>query len=228
MNQNSLPKNPSLDLILDSYFNVNTIREEDEDEEQGELDNLYLGTPYNFLERLFLAYPFKNEDHLVDFGCGKGRVLFMAAHHHCPQVTGYENHEKRFITLSNNVKEYQKKARNHTRFNVFHLDVQKAEIPDDTNKFFFFEPFHLPIFEAVMHNIELSLSRRKRNVTLFVNLPDKPTLDYFDSLKGYSREIHIDSTLYGSGEALVTLPLYAIYANYSMMEVINPNFIFNL
>ncbi|MCI9448839.1 MAG: hypothetical protein HFE30_01110 [Clostridiales bacterium] len=63
------------------------------------LNHIYEVTAYSFIEYLFDRYPFMPEDHLVDFGCGKGRVMIMAAEYGCLNITGYEINKERFILL---------------------------------------------------------------------------------------------------------------------------------
>ena len=57
----------------------------------------YQPTSYSFLEYLFSKYPFTSCDHFVDFGCGKGRTLLMAAEYFCPLITGYEINNDIFV-----------------------------------------------------------------------------------------------------------------------------------
>ena len=223
----------TIEALYDAYFDINTQQEEgdniagaEQENAQDEIqDNIYEVTSYFFLERLFQTLPFSKEDHLVDFGCGKGRVLFMAAHYSCPHVTGYENNKARFEILTNNIRQYQGKHGEGTIFDVHNVDAQGAVIDDRANRFFFFEPFHLDIFDQVVKNIQDSLKRRQREVMLFLYLPHNSTLEYFDHIEGFKREIYVDSTLYHTDAALVTMPQFAFYANYSMVDSVDPGFL---
>ena len=213
----------TIDELYDSYLNINTLKDDDDDIKQNEEDNIYEVTSYFFLERLFMAFPFKEDDVLADFGCGKGRVLFMASHFSCKNLFGYENNQERFNTLQNNIEAFKKKHGDKSSFNIKLIDVQDVKIDDGINKFFFFEPFSLDIFKRVMANIKDSLKRKQREAAVFLYLPDESTLEYFDSLGFLSREIHSASLLYYQNEELVSVPQFAIYANYSMEKQVNPN-----
>ena len=218
----------NIESIYDNYLNISTITEEGDDTKDNVDYNIYEVTSYPFLERLFQTFPFKEGDHLVDFGCGKGRVLFMASKHSCAYVTGIENNEKRFDTLQNNVKLYQQKHGAKTFFDLQNIDAQSAVINDTANKFFFFEPFQIKIYEQVMENILISLEKAPRKVTIFLYLPQENTLRYFDDIQGFNKEVYVDSTLYHNNESLVTMPYFAFYCNYSMEDLVDSYFLFYL
>ena len=42
--------------------------------------NRYEATPYSALELLFKEYKVCDSDYIVDYGCGKGRLLFYINH----------------------------------------------------------------------------------------------------------------------------------------------------
>ena len=211
-----------IESFYDSHLNISTHRELGDDIKENENDNIYEATSYFFLERLFQVYPFAEGDHLVDFGCGKGRVLFMAAQHSCARVTGYENNLQRYDILRKNVDQYRQKHGSGTVFDIRHIDAQSAEIDDGANKFFFFEPFHLSIYKKVMRNISKSLAKKQRDVTIFLYLPHESTIEYFDTVAAFRKEIHVDSTLYYLNESLFTMPHFAFYANHSMVGSVDP------
>jgi len=213
------------DILFDTYLNVSTPIDANEDEEKGEDDNIYDATSYFFLERLFQTFPFKEEDHLVDFGCGKGRVLFMAAQYGCKEVTGLENSKYRYDILKTNVAQYQAKHGKETSFDIQHIDVREAVINDRANKLFFFDPFQLVIFDKVIKNITESLKRNQRDITIFLNLPQEETLEYLNNTGIFKNEIQVESSLYLSEDKLVTIPHYAFFANYSMAHIVDPNFL---
>jgi len=50
----------------------------------------YEPSPYSELIKVFTEFPFANNNHLLDYGCGKSRVLITAALFDCARVTGVE------------------------------------------------------------------------------------------------------------------------------------------
>jgi len=216
---------PEIESVYDAYLNVFTQIEEGDETSDKEIYNAYEATSYFFLERLFKAFPFAHDDHMVDFGCGKGRVLFMASQHSCKYATGYENNKNRFKILQKNVEQYRQKHGSRTRFDIYDENAQSAVVDDSANKFFFFEPFHLDIYARVMQNILKSIDRKQRDVTIFLYLPQESTLKYLDAIRGLHKEIYVDSTLYYHDDQLVTMPYFAFYSNYSMENMVDPYFL---
>jgi len=213
----------TVETLFDSYLNVHTRSEAGDDAKERASDNIYEATSYFYLERLFRAFPFEEGDHLIDFGCGKGRVLFMASLYSCGHVTGVENNEKRFSALGENVRSYQQKHGARTRFDIRNCDAQSAVIGDTANKFFFFEPFNTSVYAHVVRNILKSLERRPRDAAIILYLPEERTIKYLDTIGEFQKEVSVGSALYYLGEELITVPNTVFYANYSMGNAIDPN-----
>ena len=53
----------------------------------------YEPTPYEMLNYLFEQYQLKSTDHVVDYGCGKGRLNFYIQHYFHAHVIGIELNE---------------------------------------------------------------------------------------------------------------------------------------
>lgn len=215
----------TIDELYDAYLNVNTREEQGDDAKQNKNDNIYEATSYFFLERLFRVFPFEEGDYLADFGCGKGRVLFMASKHACGRVAGYENNAARFGVLQKNVAQYQQRHGANTIFNIQNTDAQSAAIDDAANKFFFFEPFDVKIYAQVIRNIQKSLSKRPRDAAILLYLPDGDTMEYLDGADGFQREIHVDASLFYRDEAIIHMRHFAIYSNYPMLDMVDPYFL---
>lgn len=88
----------------------------------------YEPTPYEALEYLFQHYRMNANDHVVDFGCGKGRLNFYIDHQiGCP-VTGIEMNRNFYQDAIENKKSYLKKrGRKRIRYNSF-VAKQKSTI----------------------------------------------------------------------------------------------------
>ena len=75
----------------DKRLHIKTIGREDEDNPHY---SPYEPTPYSVLQRLADSGHIGRKDHLLDYGCGKGRVaFFMAATVGC-RVTGIDHSQK--------------------------------------------------------------------------------------------------------------------------------------
>ena len=128
--------------LYDKLFGVDTSAVLDEQETfDGKLFYRYQPTNYSFLEYIFKVYPFKDMDHIMDVGFGKGRVLFMSSYMGCNRVSGCEINEECFKDTSYNIKEYVSRTKSNTVFTLLYEDAQKVEIDNTINKFFFFQSF---------------------------------------------------------------------------------------
>src|SRR5699024_9760224 len=116
--------------------------------------NRYEATPYLALDKLFKYYSFAENDQLVDFGCGRGRISFYIHYHFQIPVVGVENNDKTFDELVDNEASYLRQNGQITAplYFEFGLAEQYRIQPTDT-VFYFFNPFSLRIFKRVIHNI---------------------------------------------------------------------------
>lgn len=204
--------------LFDEYLHISTEIDEDGGKPRREIFSGYVPSSYHFLDLLFAKLPFEPEDHLVDFGCGKGRVLFMAALNSCNQVTGYEIDDEICEILAENIKNYQKKFGNETTFNI-RRDVLKMNLDEiqDANKFFFFHPFHLKVFIPVMRKILSSAEKEPRKITIYLYRPYKSIIGYMESLKEIKREMSIDTHFYSTElDDVHEGPQIYIYSNQPM------------
>lgn len=129
-------------------------------------------TPYKALERLFQFYSLTQEDKVVDFGIGRGRVSFYIHHKFHISVTGIEVHEQTLDEALDNKKAYRYYASDIPGY----IDIQyglaeQYEIRPDENIFYFFNPFSVEIFEEVVQNILHSLKNHPRTVDLILYYP---------------------------------------------------------
>lgn len=131
-----------VDEIYDKFLGINTEVGSNDVPMESALNYNYCPLQYWSIENLFRIFPFKSDDHIVDFGCGKGRVLIMSAYHSCKNVTGYELDLGRYEILLDNIKRFTNKFNNNSTFNTYNVNVENIVIDDSTNKYFFFNPFH--------------------------------------------------------------------------------------
>jgi 16S rRNA G966 N2-methylase RsmD len=207
-----------MDKLYDDVLNISTSIENNEPINQKKSFFDYEPASYYFLEKLFTLLPFNEKDHLVDFGCGKGRILFMADYNSCKCVTGYEINEERYNTLIKNIESYQNKFGKTTIFNAFKEDVQHSKICETANKFFFFNPFHLKIYMKVIKNIIASIKENERNIEIYLLRPHDSTIKYFDSIDIFHKEIFIEHIFTSNDMTDVIMPQLVIYSNYSMQH----------
>lgn len=134
--------------------------------------NRYEPTPYVALEKLFQAYRIEEEDEVVDFGCGRGRVSFYIHHRFQVPVTGIENNDKTFEEALDNEASYRRDREHITApLELEYGLAEMYEIEETENCFYFFNPFSVNIFKKVVDNIMTSIKQHDRPVDLILYYP---------------------------------------------------------
>ncbi len=114
----------------------------------------------DYLQRLPKEHVF------LDYGCGKGRVVVVAATHPFRRILGIE----RSAGLCEKARQNVARANPHLRCGevvVIQADAQGFAVPDDISVVFFFNPFVGPVMEAALAKLESSIRCRPRLVTIF-------------------------------------------------------------
>ena len=133
------------DREWDRRLHIRTIGREDEANANY---SPYEPTPYAVLERLAEGGAIKRKDHLLDYGCGKGRVAFFMASQVGCRVTGID-HAQKLIDIA---AENRRAARLGDRVTLTCCRAEQYE-PRDENVFFFFNPFSEKVFQGVLRRI---------------------------------------------------------------------------
>ena len=132
----------------------------------------YEATPYSGLELLLENLSLTPKDHLVDFGCGKGRLSFFFHYHRGIAVKGVEMDASLWQDAQQNLARYssvRKKAAEKVQF--FHCLAQDYPIDPRDDLFYFFNPFSVSIFMQVVRNILSSLEEHFRPLRLILYYP---------------------------------------------------------
>ena len=134
--------------------------------------NRYEATPYLALDQLVKYYSFSEDAHLVDFGCGRGRVSFYIHHHLEIPVSGVENNDRTFDELLTNETIYRRHNEHITAPLYFEFGLaENYDIQFNENVFFFFNPFSLKIFKRVVHRILNSYKENERQMDIIFYYP---------------------------------------------------------
>lgn len=139
----------------------------------------YEATPYPFLDALFSEHTLKRTDQIVDFGSGKGRVLFYIYEHFGNVVTGVEKdnvlHEAAIVNKNSYVKQNKKGQDN---IKLIFSSAEKYVIQPKDNVFYFFNPFSLETLKQVLENILRSARDYKRKIDVIFYYPRPEYVDY--------------------------------------------------
>jgi predicted RNA methylase len=113
---------------------------------------------------------------LVDFGCGKGRVLLVAAECGFPRVTGVEFASELCAIAIQNIARYREKTGTPADIQVIEGDAVKYEIQPDENVFFLADPFGEALIDQVVQKITQSISTNDRQIFVVYSSPSSASV----------------------------------------------------
>lgn len=105
----------------------------------------------------------------IDFGCGKGRVLLLAADYPFRQIIGVEFARELLDIAEQNLRNYRGTRQQCRNFALQHLDATQFEIPPERAVFYFYNPFDEIVMRQVLTNIQQSLQQQPREVFILYN-----------------------------------------------------------
>ncbi|MBQ9031070.1 MAG: class I SAM-dependent methyltransferase [Parasporobacterium sp.] len=152
------------ELDWDRKLNIHTTGRDDSDSDEQNFP--YEPTPYVVLERLSESGYIRKEHHVLDCGCGKGRVCFFLTDACGCRTTGIDMSEKMVQIAENNRSRFPKKKQ---------VDFQKCSAEyfkfTDEDILFFFNPFTETILHGVIGHIRKSWCANPRQIRLFCYYP---------------------------------------------------------
>ena len=105
------------------------------------------------------------EDYVfIDYGAGKGRMLFLAADFPFRRIIGVEYSPDLYQTLQHNLSTYTSPTTHCTAIEGVLQDAAQYIPPTDPLVLFFHHPFEAPVFRQVMDRIEGSLDESPRDI----------------------------------------------------------------
>lgn len=168
------------DRFYDLRYGIDTSRESILDAlsiqgENGSRGNPYVPTRIVPLRKLFrLLKPFISPDSvLVDYGSGKGRVLFVASEYGVKEARGIEFAHELSAVACRNSTTYAARSHTRTRFDIIETDATTYPIQADENVFFMNNPFDRVVLSKVLENMRASLRQYPRKIYILYFTPTK-------------------------------------------------------
>lgn len=164
-----------LGINTHSIVNLNSLTLAGENSEQ---NHHYQGASYFILFSILNKLPedIKNSN-FVDYGCGKGRALFVAEQCGFTKLIGVDIAKELIDDANANKLVYQKKN-NQSEFHFLFNDATTFQIPENTRVFYFFNPFGKDIMQKVIQNIKESLKQNPRKIyCIYLNPKYKSVFD---------------------------------------------------
>lgn len=177
----------------DKRLQINTVGRDDLNADEYRYP--YEPTPYCVLERLAESGLICEDDVVLDYGCGKGRVDFFLSDQTKAKTVGIEYDER----IYQGAMENRESAASKTA--EFVLERAEAyEVPPEVNRCYFFNPFSVEILRKVMARLLESYYENPREVFLFFYYPSDEYIAYLmtvDELEFYD-EIMCDDLFEGN------------------------------
>lgn len=140
--------------------------------ESNNLDHasIYQGANYYLIEQALKFLRDENANNsITDFGCGKGRIMVVAACYGFTTINGVDFAPSLCREAKRNIEKVKTLFPSST-FKIVCGDAVNYKIEKDTNVFFFFNPFDEVIMLQVVKNILYSLKENDRKVyVVYIN-----------------------------------------------------------
>jgi SAM-dependent methyltransferase len=111
-------------------------------------------------------------DVFIDLGCGKGRVLILAAQYPFKRIIGVEISPALADAARANI---AKTARVHSyacrNIEIVNVSADLFAFPEDASVLYLFNPFHGVVLEKVLLNVQNSLLTHPRQMRIIYNNP---------------------------------------------------------
>ena len=196
------------ELSWDQFLQIQTTGRDETTADQ--YHHPYEPTPYCVLERLADSGLIQQEDVVLDYGCGKGRVDFFLSYRAKAKTIGIEYDEHIYQSALKNLKNVISRVK--PQFLMTRAEVY--DVPADVNRCYFFNPFSVEILHKVMTRIIESYYEAPREIFLFFYYPSDEYIAYLmtvDELEFYD-EIECDDLFDGNDPRerimIFTLPCY--------------------
>lgn len=124
------------------------------------------------LMRLLRRLDLPTDGVFVDVGCGKGRVLMVAALCGWRRVVGVEYSHELCDVARRNLASFRRRTGLDFEAEVVERDAVDFEIPPEADVFFFFNPFYSEVLEMVAWKIARSAAQYPRRVRLIYLYPE--------------------------------------------------------
>lgn len=134
------------------------------------------------------ALPIRYEDYnFVDIGCGKGRVLLIAAEFPFRRIVGLEFAPALSEIAKRNLRRYRGAPRRCTNIEVFTGDALDYELGSEPQVLYFYSPFTPEILDRFVERIDESIRSSPRELLVMFTGSPRMRVRAFGSRPQYQR-----------------------------------------
>lgn len=172
------------DYGWDKSLNISTMGRDEMHEDYHHF--AYEPTAYSVLLRLAERGYIKEENTLIDYGCGKGRVSFLLSRRTGCRTIGIEFNEDIYEAAVRNLESYRG---DRGRITFVNTDAEHFDVPVEADRFYFFNPFSVSILYPVLERIYVSYYEEPRRMYLFFYYP---SAEYISHIMRDARLMFVD------------------------------------
>jgi SAM-dependent methyltransferase len=125
----------------------------------------YAAPTYLTLRRALRFFDVRPGSVFLDYGCGRGRALVLASTLAFAKVIGVEIVPDLLAEAARNLERAASRLRCHSH-ELINVDAMEYVPPSEVDCIYFFNPFRGEVLAAVIRNIETSLRRSPRQITI--------------------------------------------------------------
>lgn len=136
----------------------------------------YEAVSFYMLEQLFKAFRrISGKTSVVDLGCGKGRMMMVAAHFGFTEIIGIDFATEVCEQAVDNMKKKEKQFP-QINWRVINQNVEDYEIRPDDSVFFMFNPFSQPVLKTFLRKLDISCDQFPRTTYFLYASPQHQKL----------------------------------------------------
>jgi SAM-dependent methyltransferase len=130
------------------------------------------------------------ESTFIDYGCGKGAAILLASRFGFQKYFGVEYSAGLVKDCKSNIRKFMKRSGRVMKYEIFCGDATTHIVPPEVNVVYFFNPFDSKLMDAVLQNIEQSLTSRKRDILLlYFNALHKDVIERYGYTPVYDEKV---------------------------------------
>lgn len=160
----------------------------------------YKPTRARYFRKLMTHIGIPHDGVFVDVGCGKGRILLLAAEYGFERIVGLEISPQLCQIAERNVNAFRQRTNNACSVNVVCTNILHYQLKGDESVFFLYSPFDHPVTKGFLDLLRKSIDDHPRTLHLIIDEFRFPELlendEYFS---------HTGTYTYGAAEFQIYL-----------------------
>ena len=127
----------------------------------------------------------------IDFGSGKGRVLFLASKYGFNEIIGVEFAKELHSAAEKNILTFSNKSGSSSQIKSVCMDASEYSIPKDPLVIFFYSPFKGKVLEHALKNICESFASNPRKIFLSFYGENLESIEILKSINFQCKELKL-------------------------------------